>query len=297
MKRRSAIAFGLPIPYPSIVTFPTATALLVAALTATARAQAKPAPPAPSAKAPEASAPAEAPDPAKAIRRLDGSRFELNGIIFDKKSRAISLPAKVNMSEGLLEYALVHESGKVHESLLSTAVSPFDLNVVLLLLNYQPCEAFFDLSNKEAGAVPVKNPVIGVASQLQVSVEWKDSGGSAKSAALESLLLNLDQKNTVTPGSFTYTGSQVRNDGSFLAQDTGSILALYVDAASVINNPREGNENDDIWVPDQKKVPARDTLVTVLLKPVESTEKKAAQPEVKPALPGGNKRATKTPAK
>lgn len=277
------------------MTFPTTT-LLLAALTATVSAQKKPEPAAPSVNMPEASASPEAPDPAKAIRRLDDSRFELNGITFDKKTRGISLPAKVNMNEGLLEYALVHESGKVHESLLSTAVSPSDLNVVLLLLNYQPCGAFFDISNKQAGAVPVKNPVIGVSSQLQVSVEWKDSAGAAKSAPLESLLLNLDKKGTVTPGPFTYTGSQVMSDGSFLAQDTGSILALYVDAAAVINNPREGNENDDIWVPDQKKLPARDTPVTVCLKPMELKAKKPAKAEAKPATPGKTKKSAKTPA-
>ncbi|RYD33330.1 MAG: hypothetical protein EOP86_13640, partial [Verrucomicrobiaceae bacterium] len=196
-----------------------------------------------------------APDPAKAIKKLDGNQYELNGILFDKKTRVITIPAKVNMNEGLLEYALVHEAGKVHESLLSTAVSPFDLNVVLLLLNYQECAGFFDNSNKQAGAMPVKNPKIDPTAQLTATVEWKAPDNSVKSARLESLLLNLDKKGTVTEGPFTYTGSLLMQDGTFLAKDTGSILALYADVAAVINNPREGNENDDIWVPDKTKVP------------------------------------------
>lgn len=216
------------------------------------------------------------PDPAKAIKKLDASRYELNGIVFDKKTRAITLPAKINMQDGLLEYALVHEAGKVHESLLSTAISPFDLNVVLLLLNYEPGTGFFDFSNKEAGAVPVKNPKLAAASQLAVTLDWKAADGTSKSARLETLLLNLDKKATVSDGPFTYTGSMLQEDGTFMAKDTGSILALYVDAAALINNPREGNENDDIWVPDKTKVPARETPVILTLSPFAQ---KADQPK------------------
>lgn len=250
----------------------------------------RPAAPAPSADSKEAKPPgaADQPDPAKAIKKLDGSRYELNGIIFDQKTRAIRIPAKVNMTEGLLEYALVHEAGKVHESLLSTAISPFDLNVVLLLLNYEPGTGFFDTSDKNAGAVPVKNPKLPPAAQLKATVEWKAPDGVEKTSRLESLLLNLDQKGTVTDGPFTYTGSMVTDDGTFMAKDTGSILALYVDVLALINNPREGNENDDIWVPDKTKIPEKDTAVTLVLQP------DAAAPA--PPAPAGGQSGTKKPA-
>jgi hypothetical protein len=209
------------------------------------------------------------PAPAPAIKSLGGTRHELNGIQFDRKTRAISLPAKINMTEGLLEYALVHEAGKVHESLLSTAVSPFDLNVVLLLVNYQPSGTFFDLSDKKAGAVLVKNPKIESQAKLTVTLEWKDPDGQPKAASLESLLLNIDQKAPAKEGPFIYTGSMLMEDGTFMAKDTGSILALYADAAALINNPREGNENDDAWICDPKKVPAKETAVTVTLTPAK----------------------------
>ncbi|MES2708850.1 MAG: YdjY domain-containing protein [Verrucomicrobiota bacterium] len=276
--------------------FPLSAALLLACAV-TLRSQEPPAsPPKPAVPAPPASASGTpsggaAPDPAKAIKRLDGSRYELNGIVFDKKTRAITLPAKLNMTDGLLEYALVHESGKVHESLLSTAVSPFDLNIVLLLLNYEAGTGFFDVSDKAAGAVPVKDPQIAPASQVNVTLDWKAADGASKSARLETLLLNLDKKATVTDGPFTYTGSMVMDDGAFMAMDTGSILALYVDAAALINNPREGNGNDDIWIPDKTKIPEKDTAVTVTLLP------SAAKPAEKPAAKGKSKSKPKPAAK
>lgn len=207
--------------------------------------------------------------PAPAIKPLGGPRYELHGISFNKDTRAITLPALVNMTEGLLEYALVHEAGKVHESFLSTAISPFDLNVVLLLLSYQPSATFFDFSDKKAGAILVKNPKIEPVAQLALTLEWKNSEGTLQTAPLESLLLNVDQKATLTPGPFTYTGSFLMDDGTFMAKETGSILALYADAASLINNPRQGNEHDDIWLPDKSKVPPKGTPVTVTLAPAK----------------------------
>ena len=213
------------------------------------------------------------PPPAPAIKPLGGPRYELSGITFNEDTRAIHLPALVNMTEGLLEYALVHEAGKVHESFLSTVVSPYDLNVVLLLLSYQPASTFFDVSDKKAGAVLFKNPKIASAARITVTLEWKNPDGKTQSAPLESLLLNVDQKATVTAGSFTYTGSFLMEDGMFMAGETGSILALYADAAALINNPRQGNENDDIWLPDKSKVPPKATPVSVTITPFQPVTK------------------------
>lgn len=229
--------------------------------------------PAPDSAAEKPAAPAATPDPAggeakkPAIKHLGGPDYELGGIRFNEKTRAITLPAKVNMTGGLLEYALVHESGKAHESLLTTAVSPYDLNVVLLLLNYQPSATFFDLSDKKAGAILVKNPKLEPTAQLRASLEWKTADGKNTTAALESLILNIDQKGTAKEGPFTYTGSMLTDDGVFMAKETGSILALYADAASLINNPRDGNDNDDAWIPDKTKIPAKDTEVTLTFSP------------------------------
>ena len=244
------------------------TAVLVCAIALPVPAENSPAQPSGGNPAPPAAGdtkPTALPPPA--IKPLGGPRYGLNGITFNEDTRAITLPATVNMTEGLLEYALVHESGKVHESLLSTPISPYDLNVVLLLLNYQPSATFFDTSDEAAGAVLVRNPKIEAQAKLLVTLEWKDPAGKAQTARLESLLLNLDQKAPAKDGPFIYTGSMLMEDGVFMAKETGSILALYADAAALLNNPRQVNENDDNWLADKSKVPPKGTTVTVTLIP------------------------------
>nr|MCU0751014.1 hypothetical protein [Akkermansiaceae bacterium] len=68
-------------------------------------------------------APDQAVEPVKpTIEKLDENRFRIGDITFDQKTREVRFPCKVNMTDGLLEYLLVHQNGKVHESLFVTEI-------------------------------------------------------------------------------------------------------------------------------------------------------------------------------
>lgn len=223
-------------------------------------------------------------DPTKAIEKLGGTRFKLGVLEFDQKSREIRIPAKVNLREGMLEYVLVHESGKVHESLFSTTVRPTELNVVLLLLNWKQSDAFFDFTEPERGGVPVKGAENPPASQVEVHVLWKDKDGKEQTCRVDHWLHQVEKKARITVEPFIYTGSLVMQDGKFLAEETGSIIALYVDPASLVNNPRDGNDLDDVWICDPA-VPEKGTPVTIVFKPAAANKKPDTEkvPDAKPA--------------
>jgi hypothetical protein len=55
-------------------------------------------------------------------------------------------------------------------------------------------------------------------------------------------------------------------EGSFAAQRDGSIVSVILDPAALINNPRPGRENDDLWIPNEKLLPPPDTSLTVLIR-------------------------------
>ena len=235
------------------------------------------------APAPKSDAPPA--DPTKAIQKIDGTRFRLGAMEFDQKTREISIPCTVNMREGLLEYILVHESGKVHESLFSTAVKPMELNVVMLLLNWKKSEAFFDFSQPERGGVPVKNAKNPPVSHVEIHVAWKDKDGKDQTCRVENWLHQIEKKAKISQEPFIYTGSVILPDGQFLSEQTGSMVGLYVDPGSIINNPRDGNELDDVWIADEA-VPAKATPVTLIIKPVAAAAEPAAPAEkAAPAKP------------
>ena len=68
---------------------------------------------------------AAAPDGSCLTVGPEGIRFGL--VRVDAAARTASFPAYVNMTNGILEYAVVTDYGKVHESLLFTEAKPVDV--------------------------------------------------------------------------------------------------------------------------------------------------------------------------
>ena len=64
--------------------------------------------------------------------------FVVGKVTVDKASRTVRIPAVVNMREQVIEYALVTQSGKTHESLFATEASPTDVHVAALLVGLAP---------------------------------------------------------------------------------------------------------------------------------------------------------------
>jgi hypothetical protein len=198
------------------------------------------------------------------IVRLSPTRLRLGVIEFDQTTREIFLPSKVNMVKGLLEYAVVGEKGKLHEALLSTRARAFDLNVVLLLLNYQPDTAWF-----VPPAKPKPLEATKPAARLDILVRWKDPGGGGeKTARLDEWITDLVSKKPAPATPWVFSGSQIYGERQFAAEVDGSLVALYLDTRALINSPREGADNDEQWVPSPA-VPPKGTAVTVIIRPAK----------------------------
>ena len=195
------------------------------------------------------------------IKQLSGSRYALGSIEFDKATREVTFPAKVNMTKGMLEYLIVHEEGALHESLLSTTARPFDLNVVLLLLDYQPMPEWFGPPGKPKSLDGVK-----AGAAIDFFVRFEDARGKAQTVRLESWVIDVRTRKPAANAPWVFNGSGFDEENLFSAEVDGSIAALYLDNRSLLNNPRPGNTDDERWEP-AREVPPKGTPVTVILKP------------------------------
>ncbi|MEC8973770.1 MAG: YdjY domain-containing protein, partial [Verrucomicrobiota bacterium] len=72
------------------------------------------------------------------VKEIRPGIYRVGDVTVDGKLGVVAFPAKVNQLVGLIEYALVTETGKVHESFLSTRVRPSDIHAALLLLGAKP---------------------------------------------------------------------------------------------------------------------------------------------------------------
>ena len=178
----------------------------------------------------------------------------------------------MNQRQGLIEYLLVNEKGKVHESLLATKVLPHDIHLALLLIGLKedPKENAKETPPPQA----IDSAYLQAAPKLKgtpvrLSVAWTQNG-KRKEVPAEEWIFNLQTNRPMTHGPWTYNGSLVQ-DGVFLADQELSIVAVITDPTALVNNPREGYDNDEIWQVQEKAVPPLKTPVEISITLAEAT--------------------------
>lgn len=223
------------------------------------------------APAPEPEKPSANPaDAVKRIKDLGNNEFDLGGVRFNSATREIRIPCTVNMQDGLIEFALVHETGKTHESILKTAVNPVDIQVALLLCNYKPGhDGLFDYEKDtkvRANLEETKAEVPG-ANHVQCLVEWKVGDQIQRAQVREWIRDGATKKAPEDFSHWIFNGSMVQESG-FSAALHGNLIGIYYDISAILNCPSPRNRNDEVWLCEKEKIPPVDSPVTLILAPV-----------------------------
>lgn len=220
-------------------------------------------------------APAKPAEAKPVIERLDGSRYKLGEITFDQKSREIRFPAKVNLTEGLLEYLIVHSRGKVHESLFSTEVSPTKLNVVFTLLRYPPSKELYATDSPAEHEAGTKFPEVAAdvkaGARVDIKVEWTDDAGKTRTVPVNEWISHAVTEKQMPSGPWVYGGSEVSNN-RYQAEATGDIGAIFLSSSAIINYPGKDNNDDEAWLPFPKRVPPIGTPVVLIVTPNQASK-------------------------
>jgi hypothetical protein len=189
------------------------------------------------------------------LRQVGPGQFELGKVRLDKRQRTVSFPAVVNLTEGIIEYLLVTEAGKTHESLLRTDVAPYQIHVAMLLLDARGAGTN-DFPEESAKPLP--------GDKVTVEVSWS-AGGRDKRRRAEEFILDRSRKSAMTKGAWVYTGSRLV-EGAFAAQLDGSLISLITDASALVNNPRPRRDDDENWLARPGILPPLETPVQVTLR-------------------------------
>ena len=192
---------------------------------------------------------------------LGGGCYDFGGVLIDRKKTTISFDAKCNQTSGLVEYALVHQGGKIHESLFQTHIPPRWIHACLLLLKAKPYLDFFDANI----TLESKKEVIETQGcKLDILVIW-DHEGESKTLDVASMVYNQISARTLDARPFIFTGSRTFH-GVYMAERDGSILAIYHDINAVINSVDIESESDDSWVAIHSSMPPLDQKVRFQIK-------------------------------
>lgn len=170
------------------------------------------------------------------IRESGPDELQIGSVRLNKRKRTISFPAKVAEKERALEYAIVHETGKTHEALLSTLAAIHDVHVAALLL--------------DAGGL-----------SPQIEVTWRKHGGEAR-VPLHAMI---GMKEGSLDAVWRYNGSEFIH-GGFAASREGSVVALMNDPSALVNHPAAGAlMKDDVFFAQRAQLPPEGVQVTVVM--------------------------------
>jgi hypothetical protein len=208
------------------------------------------------------------PLPVPVIKEITPDILQVGTVKLMKKAREVHIPVTIEMHEGPIEYLVVTGRGKVHESLFVTTAEPYHVQVAMLLLNAKGSggKLIPDEGNRPVPGQPV-----------DIELHWKENG-KAKKARIEQFVQTVRPKlQPATKGPFIFNGSRVF-EGQFLAQRDGSIISLITDNAAQFNNPRPGREDDELWRPQPKGLPAIDSKATVVIRLLPNTAPNKHEP-------------------
>ncbi len=208
---------------------------------------------------------AQEPPPAMPVmREVSPGIFEVGKLRLDQKTLTVTFPGTLNMISGLLEYLIVTPHGSTHESLLVSDVSPNDVHFAMLLLGAKGGGENNDSAPPQIDAKYLKTAPKLKGDTLFISVKWQ-AGDAAKTVPVEDWLFNATTRKPIEHGPWTYNGSMFR-EGRFLALTEGTFAALVTNPSALINNPRKGNDDDQMWSVNEKAVPPVNTPVEIILK-------------------------------
>jgi len=188
------------------------------------------------------------------VQRIGDGVYRIGLVTVDANEKALSFDAEINMQEGLIEYLLCANWGKLHESVLVTGANPLDIQLGLLALGMK----------YEGGIKYQGDAAQGKGDPVCIIIEWNEDGHSRKARA-EQFVFNQHQAKAMRETDWTFSGSAILEDG-LAAQRYGLIVATYNDPYAVINNPLPSRSDDEILFANSDIVPPVGTPVRVIFK-------------------------------
>jgi hypothetical protein len=203
------------------------------------------------------------------VEQISKDVYQVGPVRIDRVKKTASFKAKVNQREGNLEYLLVTPNGSTHESLLVSDISPSHLHFAMLLLGVAPSPQSPASPPSQINADFLRQAPAPQGSSIEIQISWKDAG-KQKNGPVEDWILNTANRRPAERGPWIYTGSYL-NQGSFMAQLDGCLAALVYQPSALINNPREGRNDDSVWEPNPQRLPAAGTPVEVTFRLLTSS--------------------------
>ena len=202
------------------------------------------------------------------VTQVGENNYRIGKIRLNSKSREIRIPVTVNMREGgPMEYLLVHETGKVHESVLVTEISPLHLQIALKLLKYETGHG--DVFNRLLPPHLIKEEGGSQDERGELTEFLFQPDNSEIETAASKMVLDGDSQEPLQSPGWIHTGS-THQEGQFMAEAEGGFIAIYLDPNAMFNMTRGGADIDERWGANADAIPEIGTKGELVIRPASS---------------------------
>ena len=173
------------------------------------------------------------------IQKINDHHYVLSDMTIDTERQTVSIPCTVNMSSGLIEVILCRPEGKVHESMLTTMVTPLEFQTALLLLGLDPVNEIPDDPDYRSEKGPYKN-METPGDSVRLFLETHNSGIKD----IEIFIYNEKSKSVLDNSTWLFRGAVTMIDDMIVLDPEVSMIATYHDAFALmeLNSPTKFND-------------------------------------------------------
>lgn len=179
------------------------------------------------------------------IQKKGENVYVLKDIVIDTDNRTVSFPCTVNMSSGLIEVVLCRPEGKVHESLLTTQVTPLEFQTALLLLGLNPVNEIQENQPESEKRTPYKTSETPGDSVIVFLETEKD--GEAVKKRIGNYIYNEQKKSVLEPSTWLFRGAVTMVDDFVVLDPEVSMIVTYHDPVALMELNAGSKYNDELF--------------------------------------------------
>lgn len=204
--------------------------------------------------------------PSAQIEHVARGVYQIGNVRVDQVTGTVRFPARVNaVTWADVEYLVVAEKGKDHESVFVAQAEPLHINLALIMLGLTGGEP---LARQGDHRPPKGSPV-------RVSVEWvEDEAKPVKKIPAEDFIWDRVLNRTMPRTHWIYTGSRFDGEGRYMAQLSRSVIAVYHDPDALVDTPLEGGGRPHQYSSLEKPIVPDAASVSVVIERIPVEPKK-----------------------
>jgi hypothetical protein len=195
-------------------------------------------------------------------KEISNDKIGIGKIIIDRRTKAVSFPATVELTEGALEVLISTPKGRAYESLLVADINPYNLQLAM------------HLSGADNGArfnivPPSGKKTVEQGDLFKIFIKTKDG----KSIPVTDWLKVSRATKNFDNNTWVFVGSSFNSRKECMAAKDGNIVTTWSFGNTILDNPNLTGNTDDCFTVFKEKVPKTKTPVTVILKKIINNHK------------------------